>query len=53
LAAMRIDSGGDVAGRLGIARFFAEHMAVTSGGLEREVISGAEAVLAGEAALAG
>ena len=45
LAATRTDSGHDAAGRLGIARFFAEHMAVASGGLEREVIGGAEAIL--------
>ena len=50
---MRADSGNDVAGRLGVARFFAEHMAVASGGLEREVIGGADAILAAQAALAG
>src|SRR6266536_1920510 len=53
LAATRMDSGHDAAGRLGIARFFAEHMAVASGGLEREVTGGAEAILAAQAALAG
>ncbi len=53
LAATRTDSGHDAAGRLGIARFFAEHMAVASGGLEREVIGGADAILAAQAALAG
>ncbi len=53
LAAMRADGGNDVAGRLGIARFFAEHMAVASGGLEREVIGGADAILSAQAALAG
>jgi 3-(methylsulfanyl)propanoyl-CoA dehydrogenase len=53
LAAMRADSGHDAAGRLGIARFFAEHMAVASGGLEREVTGGADAILAAQAALAG
>jgi hypothetical protein len=53
LAAMRNAGGNDVAGRLGIARFFAEHMAVTSGGLEREVVGGADAILAAQAALAG
>ncbi|HEX9321336.1 MAG TPA: acyl-CoA dehydrogenase, partial [Xanthobacteraceae bacterium] len=53
LAAMRSDRGNDVAGRLGIARFFAEHMAIASGGLEREVIGGADAILAAPAALAG
>ena len=53
LAAMRANGGNDVAGRIGIARFFAEHMAVTSGGLEREVIGGADAILAAQAALAG
>jgi acyl-CoA dehydrogenase len=52
LAAMRADGGNDVAGRLGIARFFAEHMAVASGGLEREVIGGADAILSAQAALA-
>jgi acyl-CoA dehydrogenase len=55
LAAMRANGGGDndVAGRLGIARFFAEHIAVASGGLEREVIGGADAILSAQAALAG
>jgi len=53
LAAMRANGGNDVAGRIGIARFFAEHMAVTSGGLEREVIGGADSILAAQAALAG
>ena len=53
LAATRTDSRNDVAGRLGIARFFAEHMAVASGGLEREVIGGADAILAAQTALAG
>ena len=53
MATMRIDGGNEVAGRLRNARFFAEHMAVTSGGLEREVIGGADAILAAQAALAG
>jgi 3-(methylsulfanyl)propanoyl-CoA dehydrogenase len=53
LAAVRTESGSDVAGRVAIARFFAEHVAVVSGGIEREVTGGADAVLAAQAALAG
>jgi acyl-CoA dehydrogenase len=53
LAAARSDAGNDATGRSGIARFFAEHLAVASGGLEREVTGGADAILAAQAALAG
>jgi alkylation response protein AidB-like acyl-CoA dehydrogenase len=42
LAAARIGSAGEA--RIAIARFFAEHLAPTSSGLEREVIEGAESV---------
>ena len=53
LAAMRVNGGSEPASRLAIARFFAEHLAVTAGGLEREVTDGADAILAAEPALAG
>jgi alkylation response protein AidB-like acyl-CoA dehydrogenase len=54
LAATRLHAGnGDAAVRMGVARFFAEHVAVASTGLEREVTGGADAVLAAQAALAG
>ena len=42
LAAARV--GSEPEGRIAIARFFAEHLAPTSSGLEREVIEGAESV---------
>ena len=40
------------ASRTALARFFAENIAVTSGGLERSVIEGAASVNEAEAALA-
>ena len=42
LVAARV--GGDSDARIAIARFFAEHLAPNSSGLEREVIEGAESV---------
>jgi alkylation response protein AidB-like acyl-CoA dehydrogenase len=55
LAAIRLSgaSGAEAAGRIATARFFAEHQAVTSAGLERAVIEGGDSVNAGDAALAG
>jgi hypothetical protein len=50
LASLRNGSSG--ASRVALARFFAENIAVTSGGLEREVVEGADSVNAAEAALA-
>jgi alkylation response protein AidB-like acyl-CoA dehydrogenase len=50
LASLRDGSIG--AGRVALARFFAENIAVQSQGLEREVIDGAESVTNAEAALA-
>jgi hypothetical protein len=44
LAATRIGEGADAAGRVSLARFFAENLAVASSGLERSVIDGAESV---------
>jgi acyl-CoA dehydrogenase len=50
LAASRLAA--DAAARVAIARFFAEHLAPASGGLEREVIEGAGSVNDADAALA-
>ncbi len=50
LAALRL--GGNAAGRLAIARFFAENVAVQAGALERTVVEGADGVLGADAALA-
>jgi acyl-CoA dehydrogenase len=54
LAAMRAAGNGstDAAARIALARFFAENVAVQSGGLERTVTEGAESVTAADAALA-
>ena len=49
LAALRLPAG-ESGSRVGIARFFAENLAVQSGGLERAVTDGADSVNA-EAAL--
>jgi hypothetical protein len=46
LVAQRIGDGADVAGRVSLARFFAEHCVVAAGGLERSAIEGAESVTA-------
>ena len=51
LAALR--AGMDGAGRVALARFFAENLAVQAGGLERTVIEGGASVIAAQAALAG
>src|SRR5581483_4586791 len=51
-AARRGDGATDAAGRIGIARFFAENIAVAAGGLERAVTGGAESITGAEAALA-
>lgn len=52
LAALRLPNG-EAASRVGIARFFAENLAVQSGSLERAVTEGAESVNASAAALTG
>jgi alkylation response protein AidB-like acyl-CoA dehydrogenase len=52
LTAIRIAQG-QADGRVGVARFFAENIAVQASGLERAVIDGAEIVNAAEPALAG
>ena len=55
LAAIRIagkrDKEPDAAGRIAVARFFAENITVHAGGLERTVTEGAESVNAADAAL--
>ena len=51
LAAQRLGNGADAAGRVSLARFFAENISVAAGGLERTVIEGAESVNKSEAAL--
>jgi len=50
LASLRNGSAG--AGRIALARYFAENIAVQAGGLERAVTEGAESIAAAEAALA-
>ena len=50
LAAIRL-SGHEPAGRIAVARFFAENIAVQAAGLERAVIDGAEVVNSADAAL--
>jgi acyl-CoA dehydrogenase len=52
LAAVR-GRGADPAGRIAIARFFAQNIAVAAPGLERAVIDGAASLVGAEAALAG
>jgi acyl-CoA dehydrogenase len=44
LAAQRIGDGADPPGRISLARFFAEHLAVAAGGLERDATEGRESV---------
>jgi hypothetical protein len=44
-------SGEDAAAALAMARFFAEHVAVTAGSLERTVVEGATGVIGADAAL--
>ena len=52
LAASRLSAdGSNGAGRIAIARFFAENFAVTAGALERAVVEGADSVNGADAAL--
>jgi len=52
LAASRLAAnGGEEAGRIALARFFAENFAVSAGALERTVVEGADSVTGAEAAL--
>ncbi|MEA2992363.1 MAG: 3-(methylsulfanyl)propanoyl-CoA dehydrogenase [Alphaproteobacteria bacterium] len=44
MAAQRIGDGADAAGRVSLARFFAENLVVAASGLERSVIEGADSV---------
>jgi acyl-CoA dehydrogenase len=54
LAATRLaDAAAEPAGRIAIARFFAENVAVQARGLERSVTEGAESVTGADSALAG
>jgi acyl-CoA dehydrogenase len=53
LAATRLaGNGADAAGRIALARFFAENLAVQAGSLERTVVEGADSVNHADAALA-
>jgi acyl-CoA dehydrogenase len=53
LAAVRLaGNGADAAGRVAIARFFAENLAVQAGSLERTVVEAADSVNDADAALA-
>ena len=52
LAAARMAPDGSASGRIALARFFAENIAVAAGGLERTVTEGADSVNASEASLA-
>jgi len=45
-------AGADAAGRIAIARFFAENLAIEAGALERTVVEGADSVNTADAALA-
>jgi alkylation response protein AidB-like acyl-CoA dehydrogenase len=51
LAARRLSANGDSAGRVAVARFFAENFAVHAGALERSVVEGADSVTGTAAAL--
>ena len=51
LAALRMADNGTAPGRIALARFFAENIAVAAGGLERTVTEGADSVTASDAAL--
>ena len=53
LAARQLADAGDAAARTGIARFFAENIAVEARSLERTIIEGADGVTGGDAALMG
>jgi 3-(methylsulfanyl)propanoyl-CoA dehydrogenase len=52
LAAIRMAGDGSAPARVALARFFAENIAVTAGGLERAVTDGGTSVTASDAALA-
>jgi acyl-CoA dehydrogenase len=52
LAAIRMPGGGSAPARIALARFFAENIAVTAGGLELTVTEGGGGVMGSEAALA-
>ncbi|MFA6265046.1 MAG: acyl-CoA dehydrogenase [Pseudolabrys sp.] len=51
-ALIALRENGDGAARTALARFFAENIAVTSGGLERSVTEGAQSITDADAALA-
>ena len=51
LAAARAGDGADPTARIAITRYFAEHLAVAAGGLERGVVDGAGSINAADAAL--
>ncbi len=51
LAAIRVGGGADAPGRVALARFFAENLAVAGSGPERAIIEGGESVNHGDAAL--
>jgi hypothetical protein len=46
-----VENGGDPAGRIASARFFAENFVVAAGGIERAIRDGADSVAGGAAAL--
>jgi alkylation response protein AidB-like acyl-CoA dehydrogenase len=52
LAATRIAGEGSAPARIALARFFAEHLAVAAGGLERSIMAGDASVNTSDAALA-
>jgi hypothetical protein len=53
MAARKLGGNGeDAAGRIAVARFFAENLAVNADALERTVVEGADSVNAADAALA-
>ena len=51
LAAQRLGDSADAAGRISLARFFAENISVAASGLERAAVEGAESVNNADAAL--
>jgi hypothetical protein len=52
LTAARLGADGAAPARIALARFFAEHIAVASAGLERAVIEGADSINGADVALA-
>jgi hypothetical protein len=52
LAALRRASEGSAPARIALARFFADNIAITAGGLERTVIEGGDSINISDAALA-